>query len=501
MKVYLIGILFWILLIAAPLLAMKTGYFRTRRIPDLDKKASVLTVLIAGVTILGCTLPMGLAPLWNGENPGPRNQYEKMAEALLEGHLYIDYGGVDEKLLTMENPYDTEARRELGVFYHEDHAYYNGHYYMYFGVVPVLMFFLPYRLITGSDLTTYHATQVYAALIVIGFFLLFYQLAKTLYKEMKIGLYWIMSVSFSMISVWYFADAPALYCTAISSAVCMEVWSLYFFLLFLTAANSKRTLWLGLGSLCGALAFGCRPPVALANIVLLPVLYLYWKEKPFEKKDLRRLIIGLSPYVFVGIALMIYNYLRFDSVTDFGASYQLTYDDMTAYPKMRMEQGLRYILFEVFRNYFKLESQYKTFPFTGYNGIFINFNIFLVLITAFLDRKVSASIRKNRFFPVMVSLYLLLLVIPFLQFMFASGLGGRYNTDIYWICSILSFSAIIAYCKNSQNQKRTETVFFLWSYLMMIESTLMFFVPYDENYTYHFPEVLDKFQKYIVFWQ
>ena len=45
------------------------------------------------------------------------------------------------------------ARKEAGVSVHWDHAYYNGHYYMYFGVVPVLLLFLPFRLLTGQALT------------------------------------------------------------------------------------------------------------------------------------------------------------------------------------------------------------------------------------------------------------------------------------------------------------------------------------------------------------
>ena len=56
---------------------------------------------------------------------------------------------------------------------------------MYFGVVPVWILFLPYLLITGRDLTTYHATQIFAALAIIGVFLLFRQLAKRYFGRIK----------------------------------------------------------------------------------------------------------------------------------------------------------------------------------------------------------------------------------------------------------------------------------------------------------------------------
>ena len=53
-----------------------------------------------------------------------KNQYELMADALLKGQLYLEYGDMDPRLLAMENPYDTNARRELGIRYHWDHAFY-----------------------------------------------------------------------------------------------------------------------------------------------------------------------------------------------------------------------------------------------------------------------------------------------------------------------------------------------------------------------------------------
>ena len=95
------------------------------------------------LTILLCIIPMGLSPYYNGERPDFTNQYELMAESILNGHLYIDYPDIDPKLLALDNPYDFEARKAAEVSYHWDHAFYNGRYYMYFGIVPSLS--LSYR--------------------------------------------------------------------------------------------------------------------------------------------------------------------------------------------------------------------------------------------------------------------------------------------------------------------------------------------------------------------
>ena len=91
------------------------------------------------ITIVLSVYPMSLSPVWNGKIPGHRDQYERMAQSILHGHLYLEYEDVDPRLSEMENPYDPQARKELGIYYHWDHAFYNGKYYMYFGIVPVVL--------------------------------------------------------------------------------------------------------------------------------------------------------------------------------------------------------------------------------------------------------------------------------------------------------------------------------------------------------------------------
>lgn len=141
------------------------------RVPgDLPRLSSIVVV---ACVVLVATLPMGLNSTWTGEgsHSHQRNEYELMANSLIEGHLYLDYTP-NKALDEMENPYDTQMRRALGVHVHWDSAYYNGKYYMYFGVVPAVLVFVPYKLITGYSLASYHATQLFTALYLIGLFFL-----------------------------------------------------------------------------------------------------------------------------------------------------------------------------------------------------------------------------------------------------------------------------------------------------------------------------------------
>ena len=144
----------------------------------LTKKHKIITSVVAVLTILLCVLPMGLCDLWNGKQPDHRNQYELTAEAFLEGHLNIEYEDYDVRLEQMEKPYNAHERRAQGIPYHWDHSFYHGKYYMYFGVVPVILVFLPFRAVFGVSLPAFIGTAIFVAGFILGIFTLFRKLSK-----------------------------------------------------------------------------------------------------------------------------------------------------------------------------------------------------------------------------------------------------------------------------------------------------------------------------------
>lgn len=137
---------------------------------DCDRRFIFVVTALAVLAVSGlCTIPMGMNPVWNGENPEHRNQYEELADAMLEGHLDVHREDDVSALLAMENPYDLGARYEQGIEYRWDHSFYKGHYYVYFGVVPVILLFLPYKLIFGKTLLTWQATAFFQFLLLLPF--------------------------------------------------------------------------------------------------------------------------------------------------------------------------------------------------------------------------------------------------------------------------------------------------------------------------------------------
>ena len=75
-------------------------------------------------------------------------QYGALAHSLLNGRLDLEKDP-PAAMAELENPYDTAARQAAAHDALWDVAYYNGRYYVYFGIVPCLLFQLPFEALTG----------------------------------------------------------------------------------------------------------------------------------------------------------------------------------------------------------------------------------------------------------------------------------------------------------------------------------------------------------------
>ncbi len=461
------------------------------KIADTRREAykKIIAYVVALLTIVICVLPMDDLPLWNGEIPGHRNQYELMAEAILDGRIHFAYGD-EAELENLENPYDPNERKEAGVKYHWDHAYYDGHYYMYFGIVPVFLSFLPYRIITGTALTTFRATQFFTAVIIAGIFSLFWLLSKLFFRKMQFGLYLSLSVAFSVMSVWYAIAEPALYCTAITAAIALEIWSIFFYIwaVYFEKRENKQILLASVGALFGALVFGCRPPIALANVVVIPLLFVFVKERPFTRKLAGKLALAATPYLLVAAGLMIYNYVRFDNPFEFGQAYQLTVADQSNYSlSINVAQFLR-IVTESGSNFFAFRSITETFPYFQTSSVFFNFPILLLSVVA-LFPPVCEIAKKTKIFPFLLGLLISVLVITAVDVLWSPYLLERYRMDIYFLMGIGCFLALGMLCEESRNKKGVSVLI----YSLSIATVVSAFLLYVRTVGVYYPEKINEF--------
>ena len=457
--------------------------FNNRKFCEATVKDKRIGLVFMAFVIFVCLLPMDLSPVYNGQQQNQRQQYEKQAEAFAEGHLYLDLE-VDDKLLAMDNPYDRWARDDAGAQFEYDTAFYNGHYYMYFGVTPVILVYLPYLLITGHSLVGYHGTQIIVTFLIIGIFLLFKKLSQLFFPDIKWGSYLIMCTAVSAMSVWYAVAAPSLYTVPNVMGICMELYSFYFYLkaVYDDSTDNRSIVMAVLGALFGALAFGCRPTIAFGNLLAIPLVVQYFRRRGLKLKLLIKLLWVAVPYVVIGGLLMLYNYLRFDNPFEFGQSYQLTTEDQSQYMSMASRFDLKEEIHGVV-HYLVISSRDINLLELG---AFVSFPILLIIIYALINRHTRGQLKKDHMMGVVAVLIIIPIIIAAMDTLWSPYFWPRYRMDVYWILGILAYIAV-GYCYRAYGDSRAlSIVIALLCDISIAMSFLMCLYPFDHNFTFHY---------------
>lgn len=260
-------------------------------------------------------------------------QYADLARAMAHGQLYLEEEP-PQWLQDMNDPYDKGARDELqketGEEYLFDVAYHDGHYYVYFGVVPVLLFYLPFYLVTGANFPTAIGVLIAAIAYILGVSALLDRFARYHFKRVSLGVFLLLQIPLVFCSgIMYLMKFPTFYSLPIMCALAFSVWGLY---CWMRGRLSRHACaWYVAGSLCMALVAGCRPQFLVLSLLAFP---LFWRTFITERRILtargaREFACLIAPYLVVAAGIMGYNYARFGSFTDFGANYNLTVNDMT----------------------------------------------------------------------------------------------------------------------------------------------------------------------------
>ena len=147
---------------------------------------------------------------------------------------------------------------------------------------------------------------------------------------MKLGMYLLGQLSVGMGSMLVFLTArPFFYEVAGASGLFFVALGLWLIMGSTASPFNVKKFSLTLGCLCMALAVGCRPTYFLISF-LVPILLFdeikrLWVNRRHTPQELLRIIGCVCiPYIIVASGLMYYNYIRFDSVFEFGANYMLT---------------------------------------------------------------------------------------------------------------------------------------------------------------------------------
>ena len=322
-----------------------------------------LTCVLIAVLLSSALCPKRESIAYPFENSvASYNPYEQQFDAFMKGQLNIDVKP-SEELLKLENPYDPYQRE--GIYYLWDRAYYDGSYYSYFGIAPILTVYYPYYLINRSLPSVDTVSAIFTVMTALFFALSAVKLLSVMSKRVPLPLVWILTLGglFATQVFLVMRGNARFYYIAISSG--MAFLSAFVWLLLCAISGNfglsgkktdkKRHLALVLSGVMYGLCFLSRLNMALFGAFLvIPLLWFFVLRENVDGKGrfrpLKKIIVDLlcigTPVILAFAGQLIFNYLRFDSFLEFGTNYQLTVSDISK-NKLRLPD-LGYAIFHYF---------------------------------------------------------------------------------------------------------------------------------------------------------
>lgn len=389
------------------------------------------------------------------KNPDTNQMNKEIVDSFEAGQVSMLETPSDE-MLALENPYDLSQRSEAGVSYPWDHLLYDGKYYSYYGIGTVLTLFLPYHLITGNYFPSLWATFIYSIAGIIFLSLSYYVFITRLFPKISkgiaiSGLVIVQATSF----VWYCITIGNFYELAQVSGFAFLTAGMFFLLRSGVVGEGK----ISRPNICVAtvllsIAVLCRAVLALYCIVSLLFIYAGVRKiirtsyehtfRANKKPVITFLLAALVPFAVIGSVQMIYNYLRFGSILDFGIYYTLT-----IYDYQHIQFHFPLVLIAIYNYLFTVPKVSTVFPFvtSNYDSLSVNGYYFLagfssagiifrsvpVLGYIFSGKAYKRSANPNKRLAAII-IILGCILVPLIQMamIWEYGYTPRYAVDFAW---------------------------------------------------------------------
>jgi hypothetical protein len=281
------------------------------------------------------------------------NYYSELTKGISEGLLGFSVLP-DSELLAHKNPYGEEAAR-LGLIL-QDASLYKGRYYLYYGLPPVILLYLPILKIFGFIPTD---------ALVITILAFIYILILTIVSiniSIKSAIYgFLLYFCFLFNPTWLYAlnfvvtaGVARLFC----DVLLLMAYLLIAKNLYVDSNNKKIIIIL---ALLATAAF--TRPTFLPDFFILSALLIYLNFR----NNLKNLIIGFI-YPATGFLLnFYYNHLRFDSIFENGQKYIVNGGDYVH--KGIILQFPKYLFNSLYNFFYRLYENFLSFPTYDAGGI------------------------------------------------------------------------------------------------------------------------------------
>ncbi len=452
--------------------------------------------------------------------------YVQTFDAIEKHQVHIDFAPPAE-LAEIDNPYDYSERKAAGIEdFLWDHAYYDGKYYSYFGVVPIFTNYYPIYMLTGSVPTCDTVIAINGALATLFLALAILAVIRIYCPDAKLLLVLTAIVTGTTLSyIPVLMNYGYMYNVACITALMFLSLSLWSGFTATLASGWKKYILYFVSGLALGLTAGSRPIIAVCAAVMIPRFISVLADK--KQKVLSRAGQAgtfMAPLLASVAGILYYNYLRFGSLLDFGAAYQLTVGDIH-----NMKMSLSAFPLSIYYFFLIPARQTETFPYFDYsNNIVANaeayrytvlnlglffFPVFLFAYMMFIpdaamkkDRYLKLSGRNVSFIEhkaVLLTSFLLPFIIAWSVYCMA-GACFRYTAD-FTVPVILGSALVLTQCPSDHKKRYALTVMAavlstaaMW--LLIIYYGGVALLPEGDNFRTNFPYAVEYFEKLLVFW-
>ena len=323
--------------------------------------------------------------------------YVLEAEGFRRGHLSLA-ATPDARLSSMRDPWNFQARVDNNIDYLWDASWFRGRYYLYFTPLPVILFYLPYRMIGQMYPNDALAATFFSSWALVMAACFIWRALSARKRFLPLWL-WILVAGIANVIPFSLPDVRV-YEVAVLSGMAMSATWAFSLLRFLEKPTVRRAAWVGIWL---ALAIAARPNLA---VLLVPTLFAMWRHR-----GMRVAAAVVVPLAVVACALFAFNKARFGHALESGLSYQLTFMEMRGVALCRLCGFNDFIRFA--EN--ALEYQYWT------PGIYAKFP-FVDMLGSRLDRDITfAGVDPEQMIGVAVVMPLAMIGTAFAAFLALAG--------------------------------------------------------------------------------
>lgn len=384
--------------------------------------------------------------------------YRELTQSIMHGKLTLDYPEKEKQVLSnYQNYQDYSERIKLGKSYLHDAAFYNGNYYCYYGIIPVVTVLLPIALTTGIYCYSNVICIIYAVLVMIILLKIYLKLLEKFKIKFSFLLefvgYICLLFTMELLLLWAY---PSFY-QAVD--LCGIFWSLFALWQIMKLENGEKTK---LKLILIGLSYGCMVLTRSTYVFyILPIIIAIWKYLVQNKRIIwKNVVVFAIPIVIMAIFQMWYNYARFDNIFEFGQFHQLTVNDTST---LELEPGIA--IDGIFSFLFNPPIITRHFPFIGYNSAGVNtgneiytadvFGVFwhpflLILLTGISRIKNNKSSKKLTIYTVVFWINTIAVMVISTCY---AGVIQRYLTFILPSLTLLALVYWLLYITESKNEE------------------------------------------------